>query len=56
MLSNVHNSGLTPKFTISFYRSYFVAQQASVAPKVFTIKQVIQTDGLASGPSPITKG
>jgi hypothetical protein len=33
-----------------------MAQQANVAPRVSTTKQVIQTDGLASGPSPITKG
>jgi hypothetical protein len=31
------------------------AQEASVAPKVFTIRQVIQTDGIASGSSSITK-
>jgi len=34
---------------------YFVAQEANVAPRVSTIRQVIQTDGLAFGSSPITK-
>ncbi len=52
---NAHNSGLTPEFASFFYPSYFVAQQATVAPRVYTTRQVIQTDGLASGPSPITK-
>jgi len=32
-----------------------VAQKASVAPRVFAIKQVIQMDGLAYGSSPISK-
>jgi hypothetical protein len=32
-----------------------VAQKANVAPKVSATRQVIQTDGLASGSSPITK-
>jgi hypothetical protein len=32
-----------------------VAQEASVTPKVSTTKQVIQTDGLAFGSSPITR-
>jgi hypothetical protein len=56
MLSSAHNSGLTPKFAISFSRSYFVAQRASVAPRVSTTRQVIQTNGLTSGSSPIIKG
>jgi hypothetical protein len=55
VLSNAHNSNLTPEFGISFCPSYFTAQEASVAPRVFTTRQVIQTDGLAFGPSPITK-
>ncbi len=54
VFSSAHNSNLTPKFAISFCPSYFAAQEASVAPKVFTTKQVIQTDGLALGSSPIT--
>ncbi len=32
-----------------------MTQEASVAPRVSTTRQVIQTDGLASGSSPITK-
>jgi hypothetical protein len=35
--------------------SYFSAQEGSVAPRMSTTRQVIQTDGLASGSSPITK-
>ncbi len=55
VFSSVHNSSLTPKFATSFRPSYFTTQEASVAPKVFAIKQVIQTDGLAFSSSPITK-
>jgi hypothetical protein len=55
LLSNAHNSGLTLEFGTSFYPSYFAAQQASVAPRVSTTRQVIQIDELASGPSPITR-
>jgi len=55
VLSSAHNSNLTPEFATSFCPSYFAAQKASVAPKVFTTRQVIQTDGLASSSSPITK-
>jgi hypothetical protein len=54
VLSSAHNSGLTPKFAASFCPSYFIAQEASVAPRVFATRQVIQIDGLASGSSPIT--
>ncbi len=32
-----------------------MAQEASVAPKVFSMRQVIQIDGLASSSSPITR-
>ncbi len=32
-----------------------MAQEVSVAPKVFATKQVIQIDGFAFGSSPITK-
>ncbi len=39
----------------SFYPSYFVTQEAIMAPKVSATRQVIQTNGLASGSSPITK-
>jgi hypothetical protein len=52
---NAHNSGLTPKFATFFCPSYFAAQEVSVAPRVSSTKQVIQTDGLASGSSPITR-
>jgi hypothetical protein len=47
VLSGAHNSGLTPEFAISFFPSYFAAQEASVAPRVSATRQVIQTDGLA---------
>ncbi len=47
VLSSAHNSILTPKFCISFCPSYFTAQEASVAPRVSTTRQVIQTDGFA---------
>ncbi len=55
VLSNAHNSNFTPEFAIFFCPSYFAAQKASVAPKVFTTRQVIQTNGLTFGSSPITK-
>jgi hypothetical protein len=55
VFSSAHNSGLTLKFATFFCPSYFVAQEASVAPRVFATRQVIQTDGLASGSSPITR-
>jgi hypothetical protein len=35
VISNAHNSSLTPEFAISFCPSYFVAQKANVAPRVF---------------------
>ncbi len=38
VLSNAHNSSFTLKFTIFFYPSYFVAQEANVAPKVFATR------------------
>jgi hypothetical protein len=43
------------KLLLLFALSYFVTQQVSVAPRVFATRQVIQTDGLTSGSSPITK-
>ncbi len=55
VLSTPHNSSLTPKFATSFCPSYVAAQEASVAPKVSATRQVIQTDGLASGSSPIIR-
>ncbi len=55
VLSNAHNFSFTPKFATSFCLSYFATQEANVAPKVSTTKQVMQTNGLASGSSPITR-
>jgi hypothetical protein len=55
VFSNAHNFSLTPKFATSFCPFYFATQEASVAPKVSTTKQVIQTDGLTYGSSPITR-
>jgi hypothetical protein len=55
VLSNAHNSILTPKFATFFCPSYFAAQEVNLAPIVFAIRHVIQTNGLASGSSPITK-
>jgi len=55
VLSNAHNCSLTPKFTTSFCPTYVAAQEASVAPSVFTTRQVIQIDGLAFGSSLITR-
>jgi hypothetical protein len=55
VLSSAHNPNLTPEFATYFCPSYFVAQEASVAPRVFATRQVIQIDGLAFGSSPITR-
>jgi hypothetical protein len=55
VLSSAHNFSFTPEFATSFCPSYFVAQEASVTPIVFTTKQVFQIDGLACGSSPITR-
>ncbi len=55
VLSNAHNSSFTPEFATSFCPSYFVTQEASVALRVSATRQVIQTDGFASGSSPITR-
>ncbi len=55
VLSIPHNYSLTPKFATSFCPSYVAAQEASVAPKVSATRQVIQTDGLASGSSLTTR-
>ncbi len=49
------NSNLTPEFATFFYLSYVAAQEANVAPRVFATRQVIQTNGLAFGSSPITR-
>jgi hypothetical protein len=55
VFSSVHNSRLTPEFATSFCRSYFATQEASVAPRVSATRQVIQTNELVFGSSPITK-
>ena len=55
VLSTPHNSNLTPEFSTSFCPSYVAAQEASVAPRISATRQVIQTDGLASGSNPITR-
>jgi hypothetical protein len=55
VLCSAHNFSLTPKVATSFFPSYFATQKASVAPKVFATRQLIQTNGLAFGSSPITK-
>ncbi len=55
ILSTPHNSSLTLEFATSFCPSYVAPQEASVAPRVFATRQVIQTDGLAFGSSPITR-
>jgi hypothetical protein len=55
VLSSAYNSSFTLEFTISFCPSYFATQKVSVAPKISATRQVIQTDGLTIGSSPITK-
>jgi hypothetical protein len=55
VLSNAHNFSFTLEFATSFCPSYFVAQEATMAPRVFAIRQVIQTNGFTSGSSPITR-
>jgi hypothetical protein len=55
ILSNAQNSSFTLEFSIFSCLSYFMAQETSVAPKVYATRQVIQTDGLAFSSSPITK-
>jgi hypothetical protein len=55
VLSNAHNSSLTPEFVTSFCPSYFTAQKASVAPRVFATRHIIQINGLAFGSGPITR-
>jgi hypothetical protein len=55
VFSNAHNSSFTLELATFFFPSYVATQEASVAPKVFAIKQIIQTDGLTSGSSPITR-
>ncbi len=54
-ISSAHNSSLTPEFATSFCLSYFTAQEANVAPRFSATRQVIQTNGLTFGSSPITR-
>jgi hypothetical protein len=51
--SSAHN--FTPEIATFFFPSYFMAQEADVAPKVFITKQIIPTNGIASGSNPITR-
>jgi len=55
VLSTPHNSSLTPEFATSFCLSYVTTQEVNVAPRVSATRQVIQTNGFASGSSPITR-
>jgi hypothetical protein len=55
VFSTPHNSNLTLEFATSFYPSYVATHEASVAPRVSATRHVIQTDGLASSSSPITR-
>jgi hypothetical protein len=55
VISSGHNSNFTPEFATFFFPSYFAAQKVNVAPIVSTTRQVIQTNGLTFGSSPITK-
>jgi len=55
VLSTPHNSSLTPEFATFLCPSYVTAREANVAPRVSATRQVIHTDGLASGSSPITR-
>jgi hypothetical protein len=55
VLFSAHNFSFTPEFATSFCPSYFMAQEASVAPRVFATRQVIQIDGFAFGSSLITR-
>jgi len=55
VLFNAHNSSFTTEFTTFFCPSYFTAQETSVVPRVSATRQVIQTNGLAFGSSPITR-
>ncbi len=38
VFSSAHNFSLTPKFSTSFYPSYFIAQDANVPPRVFATR------------------
>jgi hypothetical protein len=55
ILSTPCNSSLILEFATSSCPSYVAAHEASVAPRVSATRQVIQTDGLTFGSSPITR-
>jgi len=55
VLSTAHIFSLTPEFATYFCPSYVATKEANVAPRVSAAREVIQTNGLASGSSPITK-
>jgi hypothetical protein len=42
-------------FSTFFFPSYFVAQEANVAPRVSTTREVIETNRLTSSLGPITR-
>jgi hypothetical protein len=55
VISSAHNFSFTLEFANFIFPSYFMAQEASMASKISTTKQITQTDGLAYGSSPITR-
>jgi hypothetical protein len=55
VLYNAQNSNLTLEFATYSCLSYYVTYEANVAPRVSTIRQLIQTNGLTSGSRPITR-
>jgi len=55
VLSTPRNFSLTPELATFFCPSYVAAQEASVAPRVSATRQVIQTNGIASSSSLITR-
>jgi len=55
VISSAHNSSFTLVIATFFCPSYFATQETIVAPRVFTTMKVIQTDGLTSSSSLITR-
>jgi hypothetical protein len=55
VFSSAHNSNLTPEFATFFCPSYFTAQEANMAPKISTTRQVTWTHELTSSSSIITR-
>ncbi len=55
VIFSAHNSSFTLEFSTFFFPSYFMAQEASVAPIIFATRQVIQINRLAFGSSPIIR-